>query len=192
MRRIAWRKVLPIVQTAAYILLVWYGCWYRPTWQHWIRNWISPRPDATGWYPAWIDGIEPFPELFASGLNFPAVGLSALTIMPFEHSLSSGASRELALHILAVIFVPLLWYGVGKRLDRRGRTEATTLSRVGKVFTIAGLTALVFIALLMAAALVMGERYTMAGLSLTWVGCGMLVTWSRLRRWRGTAPSLAR
>ncbi len=84
MQQITWRKALPVVQLAAYVLLVWYGCWYRPTWQHWVRNWISPGTQAGGWYPAWVDGAEPFPEQLAAGINFPATWLSGLTIILFS------------------------------------------------------------------------------------------------------------
>lgn len=188
MRRIAWRKVLPIVQFVAYILLIWYGCWYRPTWEHWFRNWISPLPASIGWYPVWIDGIESFPEQFAAGLNFPAAVISALVLIPFESQLRTGASRELVWHIVTVICIPLLWFMVGKGLDAPETMKAVRLSKTAKSLTVAGLAALVLIALLMVADLVVGERYTRVGLSFAWIGCGILAVWSRLRHPRRDMP----
>src|SRR5690242_1806739 len=80
---IPWRKVLPLAQLAAYMLLVWYGCWYRPTWERWFQA-KPPQPsESVGFYPTWIDGIEPVPEQLAVGLNLPAVAFAAVSLIPF-------------------------------------------------------------------------------------------------------------
>jgi hypothetical protein len=188
MRRIKWRKVCPVVQSAAYVLLVWHGCWYRPTWQFWFQNWMSHSPASTGWYPVWIDGIESFSEQFAAGLNFPVAFLSALTLVPFEDQLRTGASRELALHIVTAMYIPLLWYMVGKHLDTRKQVKAVQRSKTRKALAASSLAALTLIGVFMLAGLKMGERYTMVALSLVWIGSGIMVAWSRLRNSRSEVP----
>jgi hypothetical protein len=48
---------------------------------------------------------------------------------------------ELAIHVVTALYIPLLWYLIGKRLDVREKRKCPPLSR---------------------------------GLSLAWIGCGIL------------------
>lgn len=170
--------MLPLLQLAGYIALVWYGCWYRPTWQHWM----SPSSDPTGFYPNWIDGIEPFAEQLAAGINFPAVVVAALSLLPFDNRLHTGASSELALHVVTAIYVPLLWFLIGKRLDERPGTGAAPLSKSMKAFTITATVALLVAGSWMVWSFGEGQRYTLYGLSFLWIIGGIIALGSRLRR----------
>jgi hypothetical protein len=127
--RLGWRKVLPLAQLAAYLLLVWSGCWYRPTWERWFQARSSESSQSSGFYPTWIDGVEPVQEQLAAGLNFPAVAVAALSLVPFDDYLRTGVARDFAMHVLTAIYTPLLWFLIGKRLDGQGRTKAASLSR---------------------------------------------------------------
>jgi hypothetical protein len=172
--------MLPLLQLAAYIPLVWYGCWYRPTWQHWM----SPSSDTAGFYPNWIDGIEPFPEQLAAGINSPAMVLAAWSVMPFDHWLASGASIEFAIHVVTALYIPLLWYLIGKRLDERGKRKSPPLSRGRNAVAVVTLVGLLSIAILLVWSFLEGQRYTMVSLSFAWIGCGILAVWFQLRRTR--------
>ncbi len=189
MLRAEWRKILPVFQLAAYLALVWYGCWYRPTWQHWFKNWASPSLAQTGFYPAWVDGIESLPEQIASGLNFPAVAAAALSVVPFENRLSTGASRELAMHILAALYIPLLWYLIGRWIDKRAGMSTGPLSRGIKTLAVSGLVGLLLLGILLLWSFIEGQRYTMSSLSLLWIVSGLVVIGTRLRRTQNKARS---
>jgi hypothetical protein len=177
----AWRKVLPVAQLAAYLLLVWYGCWYRPTWQHWFRAGSSRSLESAGFYPTWIDGIEPVPEQLAAGLNFPAVSVAALSLAPFDNYLRTGASKDLAIHVVSAILIPLLWFLIGKRLDGRGRKNAAAL-KSRKALAVVALAALLFAASAILWFFAEGQRYTAGALSLAWIFTGIIATWRRLRQ----------
>ena len=180
MRLVGWRKVLPIVQFVTYLLLVWYGCWYRPTWQHWFENWVSPAPEETGFYPTWIDGIESLPEQIAAGLNFPSVAAAALTVVPLENQLSTGASRELALHLLTSLYIPFLWYLIGRGIDKRAEARAALL-KGRRAFVVSAIAGLLLVGVLMVWSFAEGQRYTMSSLSLLWIVSALVVIGSRLR-----------
>jgi hypothetical protein len=147
MHRIAYRIVLPVVQLALYLLLIWYGCYYRPTWQHQLQHWITPRPVvADGWDPTWMDGSPSFAEQLALGINALAVFTSMLMLIPFDSLFPDGASRELAAHT-AALFIPLLWYFTGRRLEQPTGATARP-STVGKVSMLTVLAVAALVALL--------------------------------------------
>lgn len=180
--RIAWRKVLPLAQLAAYMLLVWFGCWYRPTWQRWFVERPSQSSGSAPFYPTWIDGIEPIPEQLAAGLNFPAVAVAAFSLVPFDEYLRTGASRDFAMHVLTAIYTPLLWFLIGKRVDGRASTKTMTLSRRRKTVAVIALAVLLLAASLMLWFFVEGQRYTVTALSLAWILGGIIMIWRRLRQ----------
>ena len=179
MSRIKWRSVLPVVQLALYLMLVWYGCWYRPTWQQWFWNWISPHPESTAW--AWIDGIESFPEQLAAGLNFPAAFLATLVLIPFEGKLNTGASIELTLHIVTVIFIPPLWYLVGKDLDARKKVKAVRGLEARKIIALTRLVSVALIGIFILAVYLIRGRSTVNGLALAWIVYGVMAALSFFR-----------
>jgi len=191
MHRIAYRILLPLVQLALYLMLIWYGCYYRPTWQSQLQNWIAPRPAvAGGWDPTWIDGPPSLAEQVALGINAPAVFASMLILIPFDSLFHNGASRELAAHITAAFLIPVLWYLIGRRFDRRTGVPACP-STVGKVLTVAGLAVAglavaALVAILIAVSLVVRFGELLAGrlLILAWAIVGALVSSRTIRGWR--------
>jgi hypothetical protein len=187
MRRIAYRKILPATQLAVYVLLIWYGCPYRRTWQ----SWSATRPDAVeNWNLEWIDGPPNFEEQLALGLNSPAL-LSTLLLIPFDAHLRTGAAKELASYSVMALFVPFLWYVVGRRLDRRGGTAAPRPSMIRRVLIIAGLLVSAVVAVLMVVALVvrLGEGLTARVLILAWASWGILLCFRAIRHWRTGAAA---
>jgi hypothetical protein len=73
----------------------------------WNRR-VEPSRGSTGR----LHGKE---ELLASGVNAPAAVASALILQPVHFLFHDGASRELANHATTALFVPLLWYFIGRR-----------------------------------------------------------------------------
>ena len=186
--RVAWRKVLPLAQLAAYLLLVWTGCWYRPTWERWFQARPSHSSESAGFYPTWIDGIEPVPEQLAAGLNLPAVAVAALSLVPFDGYLRTGASRDFAMHVLTAIYTPVLWFLIGRRIDGRRTTKAVSLSRRRRGVAVVALAGLLLAASLTLWFLAVGQRYTVGSLSLAWILTGIVAIWLRLRPPRRFSP----
>lgn len=192
MRPVAWRKVIPVVQLAVYLALVWYGCWYRPTWQYWFEKWVSPATEPTGFVADWIDGIEPLPEQIAAGLNFPAVAAAALSLVPFEDEFHTGASTEIAMHALTALYLPLLWYAIGRRIDDRSGLGAKPLSKRSKALAVGVFAGLLLLGSLMLWSFAVGQRYTMASLSMLWIVSGLVAIGVRLRHWPSKRVSESR
>jgi hypothetical protein len=63
-----------------------------------------------------------------AGLNFPAVAVAALSLVPFEDYLRTGASRDLTTHVLTAMYIPVLFL-IGKQLDGRGRMKAASFQK---------------------------------------------------------------
>jgi hypothetical protein len=84
--------------------------------------------------------------------------------------------------MIAALYIPLLWYFIGKRLDRVEGSNAAPISGAAKVRAICGLAVFVCVGLLMFTASVMNDRFTIAVLLLAWVCCGILATSYRIRR----------
>lgn len=177
-----WRVALPLVQLVASVSLIWYGCWYRPAWQHWVEEWISPTSEPSEVYFGWIDGIEPISEQIASGLNFPAAAAAALSLAPLVGWLNTGASRELAFHFLTALYIPLLWYWIGKRIDRRREISAAPLSKRTRTLAVISISGLGFLGLLILLNLAIDQRYTTSILALLWVVFGITAIGFRLPR----------
>jgi hypothetical protein len=105
MRLAEWRKVFPVFNSR--LIRCWSGTavGIGPHGNIGLRTGRHLHQKTTGFYPTWIDGIESLPEQIAAGLNFPAVAAAALSIVPFENQLRTGASRELAMHIAGLLLV---------------------------------------------------------------------------------------
>jgi hypothetical protein len=191
MRQMAYRKLLPVVQLALYLLLIWYGCPYRPMWQHRMQHWITQRPAFPGgWDLEWIDGSPSLAEQLALGINAPAAFGSMLMMIPFDSLLDDGASREFAMHTMVAFGIPVLWYLIGRRLEGRTVVPARP-SMIGRLLTVAGLAVSALVALLMFVALVAGFGEVPAArlLILLWAISGTLDTSKRIRRWRLSATN---
>jgi hypothetical protein len=193
MVRIPYRRTLPVIQLAVYLLLLWFGCIYRPTWQSRMRQWAAPRTAVAkdDWDLEWADGPTSIAEQAAFGINAPAALAAMLITAPFDSRLHSGVSRELMEHLTTAFCVPVLWFLIGRRFDRRPADPAC-LSLFRKVLTVAGLTVAALVALLMAVLLIaqFGEFVTGRLFILAWALIGARAALTRIRQWRAETSSL--
>jgi hypothetical protein len=107
---IQFRKTLPVVQTALALALGGWGLW--------IRNTILSRPfmegttlrESTARFHVW-----PWPFKFTAVLNMPAFLVGGLLSLPLG-ALYPALANWISI-VLILLFVVLLWYWVGARLD---------------------------------------------------------------------------
>jgi len=122
MKRVAWRRVLPVVQLALFLTSLGAGCPY-------IRSILSTyflhetSANGTEFYPEWIDGPPTALEQLGYGLSFPATitadTLSSVVIGHVPALARTGLYRELTRHALAAIAVCVFWYFIGWFIDWR-------------------------------------------------------------------------
>ncbi len=134
--------LLPVAQVGLAALFGGYGLWERSA--------ILSRPfvqgqtlsDSTARFHVW-----PWSYKFATVSNLPALMAGSLTSSPLV-IIWPGVPEYVA-NLASLLFVPLLWYWVGSRLDRRWRvTDKTpwialsvfTLSCIGGAFAPIGYT----------------------------------------------------
>ena len=156
-----------------------------------MRHWIAPRPsDAFEWVPTWVDGPPSIAEQLAFGINAPAEFASVLVLIPFNSLFHNGASHELAAHTTAAFFIPVLWYFIGIRVERRigAPTRPTT---VGTVLAITGLAVAVIVAILVGGSFVVrfDEMVASRLCMLAWAIFGALASSRSILRWRTRATS---
>ena len=104
--------LLPTIQCVLAAALGGLGLWQRST--------ILSGPflgDQTLWTSTARFHLWPWPYKFAVISNMPAVLLGLLPAWPLE-VIWPGAPEFVA-NVLFLLFVPLLWFWVGSRLDRR-------------------------------------------------------------------------
>jgi peptidoglycan biosynthesis protein MviN/MurJ (putative lipid II flippase) len=108
-----------------------------------------------------------------------------LILIPFGSLFHNGASHELAAHATAALFIPVLWYFIGRRLERRGGV-LTRPTMIGKVLTISGLTATALVAILIAVSLAFRSDEMVAArlLILSWAIGGILISSKTILHWR--------
>lgn len=123
------RELLPVAQSFLAALFGGLGLWQRYA--------ILNRPflegqtlwDTTGRFHVW-----PWPYKLAAVSNLPAVLAGSLTSLPLAF-IWPRAPEYLA-NLPALLFVPLLWYWVGSRFDRRWRMADKTPWIALSVFTL--------------------------------------------------------
>jgi hypothetical protein len=116
-RRLGFRRILPVAQLALYLLLVFLGA---ATYQHGM-----PRQQArlhlaavqlNPAHPQIQTAAEPIEWRLATLLNFPAIGCGAALM-----SAIGKQESELYLLLLSLPFIPLLWTLIGRWLDHQLR-----------------------------------------------------------------------
>jgi hypothetical protein len=121
LRRTGFRRLLPVVQLALYIALIW------PDWMHLYRASVpklTPLVQSVLWqeseefefHPIYIDRPTPIRTKLAVLINLPAVlpvGIALSFLLP------SGPRAELVLWSAGLPCVVFLWYAVGLWIDRR-------------------------------------------------------------------------
>lgn len=110
----SFRRVLPIVQTAAAAVFGGWGLWQRTAILS--RSFLGGTLwDTTATFHVW-----PWPYKFAAVVNMPSLLAGSLLSVPLE-SLLPGIPQIVVL-APSLPLVYLLWYWVGRRLDRRWST----------------------------------------------------------------------
>ncbi len=114
----------PAAQLAFFLGALTLGCPYLRVVIEEFRH--PPDPAEISFRPDFIDGDISTWEQLAIGINLPPCWLAWIAIAiaaPFLPSLAdSGRVSELAQHALQAVAIPIFWYWLGSRLDRR--TEA--------------------------------------------------------------------
>ena len=116
-----WRRTLPTAQLAFFLGALTLGCPYLRVVIEEFRH--PPDPAEITFRPDFIDGEISTWEQLAIGINLPPCWLAWIAIAiaaPFLPSLNdSGRVAELAQHALQAVAIPIFWYWLGSRLDRR-------------------------------------------------------------------------
>jgi hypothetical protein len=116
------RRLLPVAQTAMAVLFGGLGFWQRS--EILSHSWL-------GWNSTARFHVWPWPYKFAVVTNTPAFLVGLLLSWPI-----GGLWPELPESVQigpSLLFVPMLWYWVGSRLDRRwGREDGVGASRSSK------------------------------------------------------------
>jgi hypothetical protein len=107
-RGIHFRKILPLSQTIVAMVFIEWGLWIRDSI---ISNsWL-------GWNSTLRFHVWPWPFKFAAILNMPALLAGLLLSWPLD-TLRPGLRESVSI-LPVLLFVPLLWYGIGSWLDQR-------------------------------------------------------------------------
>lgn len=118
LRNTQFRKVLPALHTILASVFGGRGLW--------LRNSILSRPfwgDSTFWDSTARFHVWPWAFKFAAVLNMPALILGLLLAWPLDAA-SPGLPEWISL-LPALALVPLIWYGIGQRLDRLASNDRT-------------------------------------------------------------------
>ena len=186
--RLGYRTVLPVLQLLLFTSLTWFACPYRTTWECWRH------PENTaGWCAEFIYETPPFLEQLAEGLYYPAT-LPGELLIPFNKTLRSGAAQELAQHLATAVFIPIVWFLIGRAIDRRRVRQSNILlpSMFQKMLTTLTIVILGILSGVITVAIVrLGvlEFSILRVLVLAWLATGITVFSRRVRNWRRSAPA---
>ncbi len=190
MRRVRYRRVLPIVQTGLFALLTWAACPYaQMAFERTVSRW-TPKPPASGtvgWDAACRDFSPPFLEQIAIGLNAPAAILGELITNPFMRLLRLDcAELDYFNHVREGLFIPVLWFIIGSWIDyRRDRQiRPTPVNWFVLSVALAVLMALAVYWLIVVISYGSLDRLVVYASVLAWLGVGIFVLTRRLWRWR--------
>jgi len=177
MRQLGLRRILPLAALAIYAALVWFGCPHVDLLRHGNPNDCAGVP--------WSGADE-----LAYGLNLPAA-MAWDQLDPLIARLSvSCAAAAVFKHAGTALFVPLLWFLVGWRIERWKEFRTRPYTFAGKV------AACFIVFLLTAIGGLVPVGFIMASVSypvfsccmFAWPAFGVAATVSRLR---GTSRSAA-
>ena len=175
MRRIPYRIVLPVIQLALYLVLIWYGCCNRPLWWQ-----LHPRWEEIG--DDWCTGYRSIAEQVAIGINMPAELVLALILAPFDSRFDNWAPREFAEHIATALLIPVFWFFIAKGLEPR-RTIPANHSAVRKASAFVALVVVALVATVATGSLVRHIEYepVLHALILAWGIGGIVVSVRQIR-----------
>ncbi len=178
MRRIAFRRLLPLIFTAMHLILV-LGAAAHPS-RASADEPASFRSvayqEGTDWKPMEPRPLSPAQRL-AMVINLPALLLG----IPIAATMFTGS--DMALLYAATPFVPLLWYGIGRWLDIRLGFLPHSMHRLASRLLRGGLVFLAGVFLL--AAVVTMTHHRIA--DTYWIGSA-LILWSAVFFTMGIPP----
>ncbi len=116
LRRLGYRRVLPLTNLVLYLALVGVADWGLLEQVQLYKDVDASRTaqGETGWDPVYVDAPIPMIKILAEAINFPAV----LFATPFG-ALQKGWRAELLVDSIAAIYLLPLWYAVGRWQDRQ-------------------------------------------------------------------------
>jgi len=141
LRRLRYRRLLPIANFLLYVALVGSYDWALVQRAKLFDQIAAANASLDGapWTPEFIDRPRPILKVLVDAINFPAV----LFATPFA-ALKRGWRAELIVDFVAALYLLPLWYAVGRWFDRRAIVKggrALTITRQ-VIFLLAGLSAL--------------------------------------------------
>jgi hypothetical protein len=121
LRRLGFRRVLPVVQIALYVALIWPECVYLYRASSWrtastLQLVLWQEGEGMEFHPIYIDRATPVRVTLAVLLNFPAVFPVGMALSLF---LPSGPTGQLVVLWASLPCIFFLWYAVGLWIDRR-------------------------------------------------------------------------
>jgi hypothetical protein len=186
MRRIRWIWRFSFLQLPIFVLLIWYGCPYRPTWVGWMR----PTAGQERRFGINLEEIDmaylPFPEQIAVGFNAPPALVGELMNVPIYYATRAyftGAERELISHALTAVMIPFFWVWA-IRITWIRRITRPVLSIFLKIFFIFAIALLSLLAILtLASFFLRDDHYSIVRdlLFLLWFCWGIYVLVLRIR-----------
>jgi hypothetical protein len=141
LRRLGYRKFLPIANFLLYVALVGSYDWALVQQVRLFDQVAGANASLDGgsWTPEFIDRPRPILKVLVDAINFPAV----IFATPFG-ALNRGWRAELIVDFVAALYLLPLWYAVGRWFDRRAIVKggrALTIARQ-VIFMLAVLSAL--------------------------------------------------
>jgi hypothetical protein len=147
------------------------------------------REGSLGWNPRCIDFAAPTAEELAYGLNAPAM-VAASLFDPLVDRLHLGCMESEYLgHAATGLFVPLLWYLIGRLIDNRDSARLRRHTRARRFWVYLGVLVLSAAAVLVLASFLrtsLVDFLVVRVFMLGWIGFGILTLVARLRRGRAT------
>jgi hypothetical protein len=133
MKRMGYRRTLPLVAFGTYAALIWFGCPY-------IRlagesAHAAPRGEGTlGWNPSCMDFVPPAAEQLAYGLNAPAMVAAPLFDPLINRMHPTCRQTEYFEYAATGLFVLFLWYFIGRLAGNRDSARFSSYTRAHKVW----------------------------------------------------------
>jgi len=189
MKRMGYRRTLPLVAFGTYAALIWFGCPY-------IRlagesAHAAPRGEGTlGWNPSCMDFVPPAAEQLAYGLNAPAMVAAPLFDPLINRMHPTCRQSEYFDHAVIGLFVPFLWYFIGRLADNGDSARFRSCIRAHKVWACLGVFVLSAFATLIGASFFLTsplDYLVLRVCMLGWIGLGVFTLLAGMRGGRATA-----
>jgi hypothetical protein len=168
------RKVLPVAQAVVAVIFGGWGLW--------LRN--QAITNGLGWHSTMRFHVWPWPLKFAVILNMPALLLGLALFFPTD---AMGLrTPDWVSYLVLVLFVPLIWFWVGRWFDKLNDFDSIAKQRKGSWIAVG-----MFTVSCAGLAMIRSSSFTVFG-ALIWLAAGIAVFgFDRFRKPRRD-PSSAR